>query len=202
MDKRTIVKKRMEYPTFKNYGQLSVDSLDTFISLFNETPSTFKNAASLRLQNDLTFEDSKADSSYMIDGYDQYDIQRYMKTCEFDNDDPVDEYDYVYYEDKFKDAVGEVRELLGTNVYRMRYATLEPNTVLDWHVDQPNIDRFIIVLQGEQIFDIKKRKETISQTQLPGDVWYVNSNFEHRVLNNTDQKRLAILGCFDYNKSR
>jgi len=32
----------------------------------------------------------------------------------------------------------------------------------------------------------------------PGELWYLNSNWEHRVDNNGSVTRIAVLGCFNY----
>ena len=67
-------------------------------------------------------------------------------------------------------------------------------------MDQPTLDRFICVLSGKQRFEIKQRKNVFNVTQEPLAVWFINASWEHRVINMNNDKRLALLGCFEYNK--
>ena len=61
------------------------------------------------------------------------------------------------------------------------------------------IDLFAYYLENS-VFKIKQRKIVFNVTQEPLAVWFINASWEHRVINMNNDKRLALLGCFEYNK--
>ena len=190
MDRRAIANKRIKLPLVNNMGTIESSSIALFREHFFNASSSMVSTSALRSRSGMY----KEEDSYMPDGYDQRDIQTALV------DDPV-ETDFNHVDERFlrlKPAISELESILGGDVYRLRYAVMEPNETLPWHIDQPQLDRFICVLNGIQQFEIKKRKEVVSTTQTPGDVWYVNTNWEHQVVN-SGEKRLALLGCFKYN---
>jgi len=191
VDRRAIANKRIKYPLFDCMGSLSGASIALFRDCFHNASSTMSETSALRERSGMY----KEVDSYMPDGYDQRDIQTAPGII-----NPV-ETDYSYIDERFlriKPAVEQLCELLRGPVYRLRYAIMEPDETLPWHIDQPALDRFVLVLNGRQQFEIKKRKEIHSETQRPGELWYVNTNWEHQVVN-SNEKRLALLGCFRYN---
>lgn len=195
MDKKALVQKRMQHPLFKNLGKLDPEILKLFIDLYPETRSTLQEGLNLRAQHGFSQGDP-----YFVSGYDQNDIQFYMKFTDYDDPDyEFNERDYCYNSEPFSTGIRHIENIVGASICRLRYATLEPGAILDWHMDQPNIDRFVIVLQGSQRFEIERRKNVFHEIMQPGDVWYINSNWNHRVINEVKEKRLALLGCFDYN---
>lgn len=197
MDRRAIANKRIKYPAFDLLGSISGHSIALFRECFRNASSTMASTSALRERNGMY----KELDSYMPEGYDQRDIQTFQRTRYDDPDYEPVETDFNYIDERFlrlKPAVEQLCELLGGPVYRLRYAIMEPNETLPWHIDQPALDRFVLVLNGVQQFEIKRRKETIVETQKPGELWYVNTNWEHQVVN-SGEKRLALLGCFRYN---
>ena len=199
MDKRAIAIKRKNLPLFEKLGVLSQPSVDLLLSEFSNTESSFDSAVALRNSNKHTWGDLLHDNK--LDNYDQYDIQYCGEITRYDDPDyDLTESDYVYYDSVFEPVVKELTATLGSDVRRLRYATLEPGAVLDWHMDQPNYDRFICVLKGTQRYEVLKRKEPHHCVQSEAEIWYINSNWEHRVLNMQNEIRVALLGCFVYNK--
>ena len=139
-------------------------------------------------------------SSQQLPGYDQYDIQ-YPEYNQYDDPDYFfTETDYTSAKPEFTKGIEAIEKIIGSRCYRLRYSTLEPGAVLDWHMDQPTLDRFIIVLSGKQRYEVMKRGEPHHIVQEPLDVWYINASWEHRVLNMQNEIRVALLGCFVYNK--
>ena len=187
MDKRLNFKKRSEYPVLHNYGNISNTSLNSLRQLFGTVTSTLGQSLDLREAHGLP-----RDTEDFVKGYDQLNIQKKI------NDTDDIESNYTIVPDTFEWAHSEITSLLKSDVCRMRYATLEPGAVLDYHIDQPIYDRFILVIEGEHTVSIKKRKELITQVMKPGELWYLNSNWEHRVDNNGSVTRIAVLGCFNY----
>jgi len=181
---------RIKKPLYHYYGDLSNETLEYFKSSFDNSLDTLDNAKALRDKNGL-------DDGYreFLENYSQYDIQ-FKESDEFG-----DERDYKMFKQVHKKYLEEIAIMLGSLVYRTRYATIKAGEILPWHVDQPTLDRWCIVLEGEQTFEIKMRNKTEPQIMLPGQIWYINSSWEHRVINTGNEERLALLGCFEYNVS-
>ena len=197
MDKRALATNRARKPLFEKLGELDEPNARQFIGMFPLTPSSISNAVDLRNQNAGQW----ADESQQLPGYDQYDIQYAQRYSQYDDPDYFfQEQDYVHAKPEFSEGISAIEKIIGGKCYRLRYSTLEPGAVLDWHVDQPTLDRFICVLSGKQRFEIKQRKNTFNVTQEPLAVWFINASWEHRVINIGEDKRLALLGCFEYNK--
>ena len=194
MDKRKLAEKRAKLPLYKNMGELDQVSAMQFLDQFPHTPSSIHNAVELRNYHNGAWGDE-------LIGYDQYDIQYAQRYSQYDDPDYFfQEQDYVHAKPEFSEGISAIEKIIGGKCYRLRYSTLEPGAVLDWHVDQPTLDRFICVLSGKQRFEIKQRKNTFNVTQEPLAVWFINASWEHRVINISEDKRLALLGCFEYNK--
>ena len=191
MDKRTLVEKRMRYPIFKFYGMVTPDSIYTLSKLYKNTKESLSNALHLR--------DTQVSPEFRVGedlgNYSQYDIQtRSPESIDTEENYNITPEDFI----KVKD---EVSYMLQSPVCRMRYSKILKNDILDYHIDQPGKDRFIMVIEGEHIMHIKTRKGNFQQLMLPGEVWYINSNWEHKVENIGKQERLALLGCFEYNNN-
>ena len=78
----------------------------------------------------------------------------------------------------------------------MRWSKLNANKELDWHIDPADWDRFVINVNVSSICEIKTHKETISFIMKPGEIWYLNSSWPHRIINNNPINRVALLGNF------
>lgn len=193
MSNRQIIRKRMNNPLYFYYGNVNQSSLHTLTSLFSSTESSLDTARSLR-QNEMSDGVGYYEESY-LEHYDQYDIQHKNSS------DTENEENYIVTPEDFLTVKNELSYLLKSSVCRMRYATMEPGKHLEYHIDQPGKDRFIMVIEGEHICYVKNKECEYSQIMKPGEVWYVNTNWEHKVENIGTKQRLALLGCFDYNNS-
>lgn len=191
MDKRTLIKKRISHPTVHYYGNVTSNTIYTLSKLHKWMPETLHNAKNLRSQQ---VDDSYTDMK-LVENYSQYDIQSKLP----DSDDK-EEY-YIVTPEDFKDVEAEVSYLLKSPVCRLRYSVLQKNDSLEYHIDQPGMDRFVMVIEGDHVINIKTKHGVHRQPMLPGEVWYINSNWEHSVDNIGSNKRLALLGCFEYNKN-
>lgn len=192
MQKRLMVRKRLKYPLFYYYGNVTENSLYTLSKHFDETPESLDTAKQLRLaQLDTEFND--IDRRHTVN-YAQHDIQTLQPGTEFIEDN------FTVLREEFETVHAEIAYLLQSPVCRMRYATIEENDDLTYHIDQPGKDRFVMVIEGAHVVHIKTKDETFKQMMLPGEVWYLNSNWEHKVENIGPNKRLALLGCFEYNE--
>lgn len=192
MAKRSLIRKRMKYPLFQYYGNLTGAAMHTLQLYYGDTPLTLKSAGELR-RAQMTEELAAVDVKD-VGNYGQYDIQTHISGTEFT------ESNFIEIKDQFKHVETELGYILKSPICRMRYASIEKNEDLLFHIDQPGKDRFVVVIEGEHVIHMKAADDTVTrQLMLPGEVWYLNSNWEHKVENTGDNKRLALLGCFEYN---
>ena len=193
-DMRPIMRKRINYPYFQSYGHLTEASLHTLRQNFKNTPNTLMETTRLLREYQLDEDVAKLTPQIVAD-YGQHDIQTHKPGTEFTEDN------FTVLRDVFKPVYEEIAYMLSSPICRMRYATIQQNDDLEYHSDQPGKDRCVMVIDGEHVIHVKaKNDKQIKQLMLPGELWYLNSNWEHRVENTGSGLRLALLGCFDYNK--
>lgn len=191
---RPMMRKRINNPYFQFYGNLTDSALHTLRQYFKDTPNTLMETT--RLLREYQLDDAVAKlTPEIVADYGQYDIQTHVSGT------PYVEDNFSKLKDEFKPVYDELAYMLNSSICRMRYATINENDDLEYHIDQPGKDRFVVVIDGEHVIHVKARNgKQISQLMLPGELWYLNSNWEHRVENTGKNKRLALLGCFEYNK--
>ena len=186
---KRIAHNRIKKPLYHYFGNLEPDSIRLLLEKFETSEETLQNAMALREKQGL----NDGYENYLQD-YHQYDVQFKNTNTNFN-----DERDYEMFLDFFKPALQDIVDKLSATIFRTRYATIEKDDILAWHVDQPHYDRFVIVLDGEHTFEIKHRKKIEPQVMKPGEIWFINQSWEHRVINTGNKRRLALLGCFEYN---
>ena len=76
-------------------------------------------------------------------------------------------------------------------IHDLRYGILEPNKVIPPHVDAPDGHRFIALLKGKHTYITGDDKIEMNQ----GELWFINSSFEHSIINSST-RRIAMLGKF------
>ena len=76
-------------------------------------------------------------------------------------------------------------------IHDLRYGILEPNKVIPLHVDAPDGHRFIALLKGKHTYITGDDKIEMNQ----GELWFINSSFEHSIINSST-RRIAMLGKF------
>ena len=89
-------------------------------------------------------------------------------------------------------------DILSIGMTRIRWAELKANDYLPPHMDQPEHYRFIITIEGESTFSWPETKED-PITMKEGDIYFLNPAVMHTVNNNTNNRRIAILGNFAIN---
>ncbi|CTQ55912.1 Aspartyl/Asparaginyl beta-hydroxylase [Roseibium album] len=90
------------------------------------------------------------------------------------------------------ELVSGVSALIGPS-YRMRISSLAPGGSIPRHVDDPRQVRVISLLSGEQIFDFYQGDKVKTLQMRPGELWLINTAFEHCVHNPGKTPRLALL---------
>ena len=75
----------------------------------------------------------------------------------------------------------------------MRYGILESKKKIPSHIDAPDGHRFIAVIQGSHVYNT----DDLSIEMNEGQVWFINSSYEHSVDNLSYKDRIALLGKFN-----
>ena len=87
------------------------------------------------------------------------------------------------------------------NTYRFRMSEMGDGHELNWHIDQDTsvICRAQICLnKNDSVLEFKDRQGIHELKMQPGDVWFINTGWNHRVIAGNDLRRSAIFG-FHFN---
>lgn len=202
MDKRLVVRNRIDKPLYDYLGKLSDDTLKLLNTIYDneETQDVMDISVLLRKNVDIDSGNPMSDEyKAMIDAKKYH--QKLISTPSVDN--PVDEYDWYNYDPKYERVIEELKSIVGVNkFYRLRMAWMEPGERVEPHVDQPHIDRLTMVMRGEHKFVLTVRGVDHEKIMKPGDIWYINTNWDHSVYTMNNEPRLALLGCFVYNANK
>lgn len=185
---------RRNLPSFANLVTLSPTELkdiqEKVFFFLNDTPIDRND---INNENRYTIAQACMLKKYFPKEYKQYLFQH--------TSDPVnelpDEWEYTHYRSNglwLKRIVDQYVE----PHFRARIAVLPPGKVLDWHIDTNTsyACRLQIIVSGSHRFLIKRRNEVIEQIMNPGEIWFCNTGYNHRVEVIGDEPRIAILlGC-------
>lgn len=199
MDKRLVVRNRIDKPLYSYLGKLSDSTLALLNRLYDEEESqdVMDISVSLRENVDIDAGNAMSDEFYAMISGNKYH-QKLINKPSISN--PTDEYDWYDYDIKYEPVIEELRNTVGVDkFYRLRMAWMEPGERVEPHVDQPHIDRFTMVMRGEHRFVLTVRGVEHEKIMKPGDIWYINTNWDHSVYTINNEPRLALLGCFVYN---
>jgi mannose-6-phosphate isomerase-like protein (cupin superfamily) len=199
MDKRLVVRNRIDKPLYSYLGKLSDSTLALLNRLYDEEESqdVMDISVSLRENVDIDAGNAMSDEFYAMISGNKYH-QKLINKPSISN--PTDEYDWYDYDIKYEPVIEELRNTVGVDkFYRLRMAWMEPGERVEPHVDQPHIDRFTMVMRGEHRFVLTVRGVEHEKIMKPGDIWYINTNWDHSVYTRNNEPRLALLGCFVYN---
>jgi quercetin dioxygenase-like cupin family protein len=199
MDKRLVVRNRIDKPLYSYLGKLSDSTLSLLNRLYDEEESqdVMDISVSLRENVDIDAGNAMSDEFYAMISGNKYH-QKLINKPSIAN--PTDEYDWYDYDIKYEPVIEELRNTVGVDkFYRLRMAWMEPGERVEPHVDQPHIDRFTMVMRGEHRFVLTVRGVEHEKIMKPGDIWYINTNWDHSVYTINNEPRLALLGCFVYN---
>lgn len=120
-----------------------------------------------------------------------------QKKIESSSDD-VNEYLYTRWDPNYnlrytKPTLDE----LFHNVYRFRMSEMKGDHELNWHIDSDTsvMCRAQICLnKNDSVLEFRD-KEGIHQLHMnPGEIWFINTGWNHRVVNGNTLRRSAILG--------
>ena len=120
-----------------------------------------------------------------------------QKRIEASSDD-VNEYLYTKWDSSYNLRYTKpVLDQLFHNVYRFRMSEMKGDHELNWHIDADTsvICRAQICLnENDSVLEFRD-KEGVHQLRMnPGEVWFINTGWNHRVVNGETIRRSAILG--------
>ncbi len=121
-----------------------------------------------------------------------------MQTKPEGNESQVDEYAYTEWDRGHLLRYTEpALSSLFHNTYRFRLSEMSGNHELNWHIDADTsvICRAQICLNhNDSIFEFKDREGVKSLKMQPGEVWFINTGWNHRVVSGDITRRTAIIG--------
>lgn len=82
-------------------------------------------------------------------------------------------------------------------VYRFRMSEMGHQHSLNWHIDSCTsyMCRAQICLnENDSVFEFKGRDGVHSFTMKPGELWFINTGWNHRVVSGDKSRRVAIFG--------
>lgn len=79
-------------------------------------------------------------------------------------------------------------------ISHLRFALLDENSKIEYHLDDPRYFRFICIIQGSNVFHCEKHESIIMKE---GEVWFINGSYRHMIDNCFQIKRIAMLGNFE-----
>jgi len=118
-----------------------------------------------------------------------------MQTKPKGDESQVDEYAYSKW-----DPAHKMRWTLADlfhNTYRFRLSEMTGGHELNWHIDADTsvICRAQICLNhNDSIFEFKDKEGIKSLKMKPGEVWFINTGWNHRVVSGDTTRRTAIIG--------
>jgi len=115
-----------------------------------------------------------------------------------DSSDDVNEYLYTKWDSSYNLRYTKpVLDQLFHNVYRFRMSEMKGDHELNWHIDADTsvICRAQICLnRNDPVLEFRD-KEGVHQLKMnPGEIWFINTGWNHRVVNGETTRRSAILG--------
>lgn len=85
-------------------------------------------------------------------------------------------------------------------IYRLRISEMAPGHEMNWHIDTDTsvMCRAQICLnENDSVFQFKRRGVIEEFTMEPGEMWFINTGWLHRVVSGDQVRRSAIFG-FDH----
>lgn len=140
---------------------------------------------------------------HVADKYRQVLIQKKIET---DLDD-VDEYLYTQWDISYnlRYTRPEIDKMFH-NVYRFRMSEMKGDHELNWHIDTDTsiMCRAQICLnENDSVLEFRNRTGVHQLRMKPGEVWFINTGWNHRVVNGNTTRRSAIFGFhFDDMKNK
>lgn len=164
-------------------GQLASDVIDALVSFYeqNKQKNILDGAIKNRVERGLQVENQ----AYFSENYAQVELQ----TLRFGGEANRRQ-DFTQDAEPF--LMRSISEKIG-NCYRTRISALKPGGVIPKHVDDPTQLRVLAVLKGEHEFTLFSNSSPQFIPMQPGELWFINTAWEHMVENTGDVERLALM---------
>ncbi len=128
------------------------------------------------------------------DKYRQILLQKKQESAE----DDVNEYLYTKWDPSYSTRyTTPFLNTLFKNVYRFRMSEMKGDHELNWHIDADTsvICRAQICLSdSDSVLEFRDKQGTHKLVMQKGDVWFINTGWNHRVVNGDNIRRSAIFG--------
>lgn len=182
--------KREELLTFKKLGDISPDVIDELNSIIDSNKDRNDiNGDNYQISNTLDCQG--------VFGHGENYRQILMQERVDETLEKVNEYAYSHW--AFDVKVKEELKKYFNNVYRFRMSEMKGGSSINWHIDSCTsvMCRAQICLnENDSIFEFKTRGGEIhSFTMKPGELWFINTGWNHRVVSGSMTRRVAIFGC-------
>lgn len=170
-------------PISKKMGKLPDNVLSELREFWaqNSNKNILADMIKTRTEKGLPLEDS----AYLSKEYSQVLLQNFLKSTDAANPenftDPIDQ-DLVYSIEK---STGQF--------CKARLSCLLPSGKIAEHIDDPKQTRIIALIEGDHKFSIKGPKGYETIPMKLGELWFVNTAWPHKVINNFPNKRVALM---------
>ena len=148
MDKKMLVRNRIDKPLLECLGSLSSDKLNLINSIYDEADEedVLNISISLRENVDLDDGNSMSDEFMSLINSRNYH-QKLVSKPSVEN--PTNEYDWNTHDSKYDTIISAIKEIIGVKeLYRLRMAWMKSSERIEPHIDQPHIDRFTMIMRG------------------------------------------------------
>lgn len=110
----------------------------------------------------------------------------------------VDEYKYSNWDTSYTltETQSEISKHF-KNVYRFRLSEMQGNHEIKWHIDADTsvICRAQICLNAnDSVFEFRDKHGIHQLKMKPGEIWFINTGWNHRVVNGSSLRRVVVLG--------
>lgn len=170
--RREIVAARKR-PLFLKLGALKPDVTQRVLSFAAD--HTDENILADAMANRSARELSSGDGAYLTNNYAQIELQNLRA-----GGDPDVRTDYTKAADP---ALMAEIEILAGPCHRTRITRLDPGANIARHIDDPYQIRLIATLSGAGRMIFYCGDEAVVLPARPGEVWFINTAFEHAVRN-------------------
>ena len=136
-------------------------------------------------------------SEFMSLAYDDCMVRQSTIDITKKNNHFIDKYDVLENYDQRHTSI-ELPEIFDIfdEIHDLRYGILESNKSIPPHIDAPDGHRFIAIVSGDHLYHCIDEMD-YHMPMKEGEVWYINSSYEHGVYNFNDKDRIALLGKFN-----
>jgi hypothetical protein len=179
--------KRDKLKFFHKIGQVPNDILEELNQLLDEDPHN-------DIGGDVYGISQAIDYQKVFDtgGYRQLLIQTKPP-----NEEGVDVNEYLYSHWTKEVKAKKFLEQYFKTVYRFRMSEMSEQHSLNWHIDSCTsfMCRAQICLNdNDAVFEFRGRDGVHSFSMKPGELWFINTGWNHRVVNGSKPRRVAIFG--------